>query len=273
MSKLKSSGIIYQAQYFEENITVQAGGQGQGVFSKTTHTTSSIQTTTDVVPLDAATKEILEKNRQMLADIYDENLKKEISEIDSPATHVSENVLSVDKDQQIGESVEEKIESDDSLGVCVSSDDSSKSDANDDIWGIGEYQEDKENVSEDDSMFNFDGAEDNESKKFEDYSTLMESDKRKPSKKSKKHASSKKTKRSRFRFGRGRKGTSRSTYSKKSKQREKSNRAKRALSDQENDSKLKIGLSVIKQDMPVRIIVGIIVGIAFIAIVLLGRLG
>ena len=100
----------------------------------------------------------------------------------------------------------------------------------------------------------------------------MGSEKRKPSKKSKKHASSKKTKRSRFRFGRGRKGTSGSTYSKKSKQREKSNRAKRALSDQENDSKLKIGLSVIKQDMPVRIIVGIVVGIAFIAVVLLGRL-
>lgn len=163
MSSLKASGIIYQAQYFEENITTQISGQGQGVFAKTTHTTSSIQTTVDVVPLDTATKEILERNKRLLTKMSSENVRKSDKAIDYSVAYAKDDMFGLDSHQRIEESVEEKVDSEDSL----------ESDVNDDIWGIDKYRQVEESANEDDLIFNFDREEDSDSKKFEDFSTLM----------------------------------------------------------------------------------------------------
>lgn len=225
MSSLKASGIIYQARYFEENITTQISGQGQGVFSTATHRTSSIQTSADVVPLDTSTEEILERNKQLLADMCDENAKKKAGE---------PNYLTSHKD--------------------------------DDIWGIDEYRQVEESANEDDLIFNFDREEDSDSKKFEDFSTLMGKRAGKNAKKDKKTRYEKDTK---LKFRKKRKRDFRSRFPKRLRRKTKRSRKEKPSSTKENDLAFKAGIGVLKQDMPMRIILGIIAGIAFIAVVLL----
>lgn len=263
MGNLKSSGIIYQAQYFEETVSVQVGGQNSGMFSKITHTTSSIQTTADVVPLDTATKEILERNKQLLAKMGSENVRKSYNAIDYSVVHAKDDMFGLDSSRQI----EESVDGDDNLKSDVNSDNSIKSGVDDDIWGIGEHRQIEESVDEDDSIFNFDGVEDNDSKKFEDFSTLMGKRAGKNAKKDKRQTRYGKGAKSKFR--KRRMGDFRSKFPKRLRRKTKRSRKEKPSSTKENDLAFKAGIRVLKQDMPVRIIVGIIAGIAFIAIVLL----